>query len=310
SISKQNEVASELTLKSRGFAFNLDCWRSRSLLNMVNIAFQRAVASVKQQADGRTSKSGRRRAQKVNHIEDLDADEISLTDQLFLVRVESLRIVLTPMVVTGGKPALTATRWEVRKALLSLCSSVPTKFEAEVNQSCARVWVSFKERNAAKNLARKLQGVTVNISGTKLHTTVQEASENGGLCEGSDWETALLGRVYKDNLRAEAFSRLPPGWRPDTIVLRGIPANWLGEGGRVAEGTSPEALVEAMSRLGHVLRVDIAPSTSTNTNTNTNTAATSKSLGQPQPAQGGPGDLSIESILADMGPPGSGKYGS
>lgn len=36
----------------------------------------------------------------------------------------------------------------------------------------------------------------------------------------------------------EAFDRLEPGKRPDTIVLRGVPANWLGSKGRAAaEGT-------------------------------------------------------------------------
>lgn len=38
--------------------------------------------------------------------------------------------------------------------------------------------------------------------------------------------------------REAAFKRLAPGHRPDTVVLRGIPANWLGEAGRPAEGTS------------------------------------------------------------------------
>lgn len=42
-----------------------------------------------------------------------------------------------------------------------------------------------------------------------------------------------------DSAREAAFGRLEAGKRPDTIVLRGLPANWLGVGGtgKAAEGT-------------------------------------------------------------------------
>lgn len=47
------------------------------------------------------------------------------------------------------------------------------------------------------------------------------------------------GSESDSSAREAAFGRLEPRKRPDTIVLRGLPANWLGvgSGGKAAEGT-------------------------------------------------------------------------
>ncbi|CAM9884037.1 unnamed protein product, partial [Choristocarpus tenellus] len=253
-----------------------------------------------------------------------EADEISLTDDLHLVRVETLTITLTPLPVNGGRPALTASRWEVRKALLSLCSVEPSKLEVEVTRASATVRVSFYAREATEELSRKLHGVAVYIAGIKLRAAKEE-SESAALCEGSDWETDLLSRGLSERGRQETFSRLAPGHRPDTIVLRGIPANWLGEGGRAAEGTSAQGLVKAMSRLGHVRCVEVAPSAAaTGGNTSPSLSSMHLSKGQqlnnsrPRNRRGGtwggagslgPGDLSVDALLAGLGPPGSSAKG-
>lgn len=68
-------------------------------------------------------------------------------------------------------------------------------------------------------------------------------SESSSLCEGENWSSSsLMGAKVllksesssSENGREEAFNRLEPGKRPDTIVLRGVPANWLGGKGRAA----------------------------------------------------------------------------
>ena len=61
-------------------------------------------------------------------------------------------------------------------------------------------------------------------------------SESLALSEGEDWAETLLGPQVPQSGREAAFDRLPPGRRPDTIVLRGIPVNWLAEKGKAEEG--------------------------------------------------------------------------
>lgn len=87
--------------------------------------------------------------------------------------------------------------------------------------------------------------------GLYRHPSSQEVSESSALCEGEGWAASLWGSPRSKGLsggsggggddddgeREAAFGRLEPGKRPDTIVLRGVPANWLGGRGRAAEGT-------------------------------------------------------------------------
>lgn len=61
-------------------------------------------------------------------------------------------------------------------------------------------------------------------------------SESSALSEGEDWADTLLGPQVPQSGREAAFNRLLPGRRPDTIVLRGIPVNWLAEKGKAEEG--------------------------------------------------------------------------
>lgn len=98
-------------------------------------------------------------------------------------------------------------------------------------------------------------GVHFSLHSPHNNQPFQEVSESAGLSEGHSWAALLLGgsgrgggKNGKTDVQAPeseseceaAFSRLAPGRRPDTVVLRGIPANWLGEGGRAAQGTSAE----------------------------------------------------------------------
>lgn len=74
----------------------------------------------------------------------------------------------------------------------------------------------------------------------RQQNVAQEVSESSTLSEGENWAAALLGPNMPESGRGAAFDRLRPGDRPDTIVLRGIPANWLGDRGKAAEGTSAQ----------------------------------------------------------------------
>lgn len=90
-------------------------------------------------------------------------------------------------------------------------------------------------------------------------------SESSTLCEGEGWPSSLLGPKSKalalpstdtdsDGEKEAVFGRLEPGKRPDTIVLRGVPANWLGSKGRAAEGTeAPVSEAFAVFERGEVL---------------------------------------------------------
>lgn len=59
----------------------------------------------------------------------------------------------------------------------------------------------------------------------------------------------LFGAKVLESGRETAFNRLSPGRRPDTVILRGIPSNWLGDKGRAAEGASAPVRFEPLN--GH-----------------------------------------------------------
>lgn len=69
---------------------------------------------------------------------------------------------------------------------------------------------------------------------------IVEASGATELNESRNLVVACLGPdvLESHNDREVAFTRLPPGHRPDTVVLRGIPANWVAQDGRPADATS------------------------------------------------------------------------
>lgn len=59
-------------------------------------------------------------------------DRISLSDDVSAVVMHQLAITLRPLVSSsggGGRALLTASRWEIRKAIMSLCSTPPAMFE-------------------------------------------------------------------------------------------------------------------------------------------------------------------------------------
>ncbi|CAM9983023.1 unnamed protein product, partial [Hapterophycus canaliculatus] len=233
---------------------------------MVTPAFSRAVAEMNTQS----RKGGGIASTKAAH--DLDLERIVLSDDITAIRMHQLSITLRPLTGgSAGRPMLTASRWEIRKAIMSLCCTPPTMFEIEATDKSASIRVAFSTGPAAEDLSRKLRGVTVKIKGVKLHAFVREASESSTLCEGEDWASSLLGPKSKalamasdesdgDGEKEAAFGRLEPGKRPDTIVLRGVPANWLGGKGRAAEGTEAPGLELIMGALGPVRAVEVEPS--------------------------------------------------
>eukprot|EP00903_Cladosiphon_okamuranus_P016992 g15661.t1 len=205
---------------------------------------------------------------------EIDPNEsvVVLTDEIQAIRMHQLAISLRPLPGSSGRPMVTASRWEVRKAIMSLCCTPPTTFEIEATDKSASIRVAFSARAAAEDLSLKLRGTTVKIKGVKLHAFVREVSESSVLSEGEDWADSLPGSKVlsidgnggegDSTAREAAFGRLEPGKRPDTIVLRGLPANWLGLGsrGKAAEGTDAPGLELMMSRLGPVRAVDVIPS--------------------------------------------------
>lgn len=124
---------------------------------MASVAFKRALASVKKDgatkkapvqdnttADDSTSSIRGGRAvdastamPQFTEEEDLvGLDCLSLSDDISAVRLHQLAITLRPLAGGsaggGGRPRLTVSRWEVRKALLSLCSTPPVMLEVRL----------------------------------------------------------------------------------------------------------------------------------------------------------------------------------
>lgn len=64
--------------------------------------------------------------------EDMESkDRISLSGEISAVQMHHLAITLRPLPggSSGGRAMLTASRWEIRKAIMSLCSTAPSTFE-------------------------------------------------------------------------------------------------------------------------------------------------------------------------------------
>lgn len=95
---------------------------------MVKSAFKRAVADVSTQS--KKGGGGGVVSTKAAHDLDLDGDRIVLTDDITAIRMHHLAITLRPLAGgSAGRPMLTASRWEIRKAVMSLCCTPPTMFD-------------------------------------------------------------------------------------------------------------------------------------------------------------------------------------
>lgn len=95
---------------------------------MARVAFDRAIAGMgtpQKQADDAASTEAAAAAGEIDPNESV----IVLTDEIQAVRMHQLAISLRPLPGTTGRPMLTASRWEVRKAIMSLCCTPPTMFE-------------------------------------------------------------------------------------------------------------------------------------------------------------------------------------
>ncbi|CAM9575627.1 unnamed protein product [Ectocarpus sp. 12 AP-2014] len=237
---------------------------------MAKVSLTRAVAGMKASSDraggGVLWRTREEAGDGDEEAAEWDEERVVLSDDFTAVKLHQLAITLRPLTTggSGGRPMLTASRWEVRKAIMSLCRSQPTMFEIEATDKSASIRVAFSAAADADALSRSLRGVTVKIKGVKLHAFVREVSESAVLSEGEDWAASTWGsRVLSADTvtgREAVFDSLEPGKRPDTIVLRGIPANWLGGRGKAAEGTEAPGLEEIMSKFGPVRAVEVQPS--------------------------------------------------
>lgn len=98
---------------------------------MARVAFDRAIAGMgtpQKKADDAASTETAVAAGGIDPNESV----IVLTDEIQAVRMHQLAISLRPLPGTTGRPMLTASRWEVRKAIMSLCCTPPTMFEVNL----------------------------------------------------------------------------------------------------------------------------------------------------------------------------------
>ena len=116
---------------------------------MANLAFKRAIAGMGAVKNGgissvavgssptgdalraATTPTTGRSLQLNQDLELLDC--VSLSDKISALRMHKLAIALRPIVGNGSSGGrtmlLTASRWEIRKAILSLCCTPPTTCE-------------------------------------------------------------------------------------------------------------------------------------------------------------------------------------
>ena len=100
---------------------------------MAKVAFNRAIAGMgtPRKKDGRSTSTDATASTELGASdEDLELqDSVVLTEAVQAVRMHQLAISLRPLAGSAGRPMLTASRWEVRKAIMSLCRTPPTTFE-------------------------------------------------------------------------------------------------------------------------------------------------------------------------------------
>lgn len=95
---------------------------------MARVAFNRAIAGMgnpHKRVDAAAS------TEAVAAIGEIDPNEglIIITDEIQAIRMHQLAISLRPLPGSSGRPMITASRWEVRKAIMSLCCTPPTMFK-------------------------------------------------------------------------------------------------------------------------------------------------------------------------------------
>lgn len=103
------------------------------------LAFNRAVANMgKPHSKKPISTTQHKVAECSLSSEELEQDRIVLSDDIAATRMHQLAISLRPLVAGAGAvgggaagttPTFTASHWEVRKAIMSLCCTPPTMFE-------------------------------------------------------------------------------------------------------------------------------------------------------------------------------------
>lgn len=100
---------------------------------MATSVFNRAVAGMSTQKQKGSGDSG---VVAIKSAHDLDlSDRIVLSDEITAIRMHQLAITLRPLAGgSAGRPMLTASRWEIRKAIMSLCRTPPTMFEVSGHQ--------------------------------------------------------------------------------------------------------------------------------------------------------------------------------
>lgn len=102
---------------------------------MARVAFNRAIAGMgtpHKQVEDAASTEAAAAMGKIDPSESI----IVLTNEIQAVRMHQLAISLRPLPGSTGRSMLTASRWEVRKAIMSLCCTPPTMFE--VSSTCKR----------------------------------------------------------------------------------------------------------------------------------------------------------------------------
>eukprot|EP00752_Nemacystus_decipiens_P005355 g4856.t1 len=147
---------------------------------MARVAFNRAIAGMgtpHKQANDVASAEASAATGEIDPNESV----ILLTDEIQALQMHQLAISLRPLPGTTGRPMLTASRWEVRKAIMSLCCTPPTMFEIEATDKSASIRVAFSARAAAEDLSRQLRGTTVKIKGVKLHAFVRETRRKASI---------------------------------------------------------------------------------------------------------------------------------
>lgn len=103
--------------------------------NMARVSLNRAVAGMKTSSDraggGVLWRTREEAGNGDGEAAGWDKERIVLSDDFTAVKLHQLAIALRPLTTggSGGRPMLTASRWEVRKAIMSLCRSQPTMCE-------------------------------------------------------------------------------------------------------------------------------------------------------------------------------------
>ena len=170
---------------------------------------------------------------------------------LYMKHVAKIAVVVQLPEIKSG--SLNISNWEVMEKIRALIA--PEEFTTLSVLKVMRQMLHFQGELASLRVLRKaiqlLNGKTIRVNGMSQQLRVRAGEAELKFPQKKDWDS------YFQDRGVPTFAEGIPGDRPDTVYIRGIPAQWLCPNPVVDQTVLAELLKKIFSRYGSVCRVDV-----------------------------------------------------